>query len=113
MHELALAESIANIVEKERLKNSFSKVLSVYIKLGSLHEIVPDALQFGFDSLTQDTPLAGANLKIEQIPIKGRCRQCSHEFVIEEFLFICGSCYSGDIEVIEGDELLITHIDVE
>ena len=113
MHELALSESIVNIVKNEMKKYPGSKALKVAIKLGALHEIVPDALQFGFDTMTLDTPLAGAHLDIEKIPIRGRCRNCEHEFEIEEYLFICPQCYSGDVEMTQGDILEISHIEID
>ena len=113
MHELALADSIVQIVEREMKKYPGSKVLKVAIKLGALHEIVPDALQFGFDTMTMNTALAGAQLEIERIPIKGRCRKCGHEIVIEEYIFICPDCYSGDIEMTQGDAPEITHLEIE
>jgi hydrogenase nickel incorporation protein HypA/HybF len=113
MHELALAESIVQIVEREMKKYPGSKVLKVAIKLGALHEIVPDALQFGFETMTMDTALAGAQLEIERIPIKGRCRNCGSEMVIEEYVFICPDCFSGVIEMTQGDTLEITHIEIE
>ncbi|HBZ01109.1 MAG TPA: hydrogenase maturation nickel metallochaperone HypA [candidate division Zixibacteria bacterium] len=113
MHELALAESIFHIVEKEMTKYPGSKALKVAIKLGALHEIVPDALQFGFDTMTANTSLAGVQLDIERIPIKGRCRNCGHEIVIEDFVFICPDCFSSDIEMTQGDALEITHLEIE
>ena len=113
MHELALAESIVQIVDKEMKKYPGSKAIRVAIKLGALHEIVPDALQFGFDTMTVKTSLEGAKLDIERIAIKGRCRNCGHEFEIEEYMFICPQCYSGDIEMTQGDILEISHIEIE
>jgi len=113
MHELALAESITKIAESELNKYPGSKALKIAIKLGALHEIVPDALQFGFDTMTVGTLLEGAILDIERIPIRGKCRNCGHEFEIEEYLFICPQCYSGDIEMTQGDILMISHIEIE
>jgi len=113
MHELALAESIVQIVEREMKKYPGSKMLKVGIKLGALHEIVPEALQFGFDTMTMNTALAGGHLDIERIPIKGKCRNCGHEVVIEDYVFICPDCFSGDIEMTQGDALEITHIEIE
>jgi hydrogenase nickel incorporation protein HypA/HybF len=113
MHELAMAESIVQIVEREMQKYPGSKLLKVALKLGALHEIAPEALQFGFDTMTMNTSLAGAQLEIEKIPIKGRCRSCGHELEIEEYVFICTECYSGDIEMTQGDAMEITHLEIE
>jgi hydrogenase nickel incorporation protein HypA/HybF len=113
MHELTLAESIVNTVKKAIQDRQQAKVQLVRVKIGQLTEIVPDALQFGFESLILDTPLAGAKLEIEQVPIVGKCEQCGHEFTVEEFMFICPKCFSSNIQLIQGDELEISNIEVE
>jgi hydrogenase nickel incorporation protein HypA/HybF len=113
MHELTLAESIVNTVKKAIQDRQEAKVLLVRVKIGELSEIVPDSLQFGFESLILDTPLAGAKLEIEKVPIIGKCVNCSHEFTVEEFMFICPQCFSSDINMIQGDELEISNIEVE
>jgi hydrogenase nickel incorporation protein HypA/HybF len=113
MHELALAESIVNTVKKAIGDRPGVKVLEVRVKIGELTDIVPDSLQFGFESLILDTPITGAKLEIERVPILGKCGKCSHEFKVEDFLFICPECYSTDINMIQGDELEIIDIEVE
>jgi hydrogenase nickel incorporation protein HypA/HybF len=113
MHELTLAESIVSTVKKAIQDRDGAKVQLVRVKIGQLTEIVPDALQFGFESLIIDTPLAGAKLEIEQVPIVGKCEQCGHEFTVEEFMFICPKCFSSNIQMIQGDELEISNIEVE
>jgi hydrogenase nickel incorporation protein HypA/HybF len=113
MHELAIAESIVNTVLKEAEKRAFPKVISVAVRIGALTDIVPDALQFGFETIIIDTPLAGAALKIESIPIKGKCRACQNEFEVDEYIFVCPGCFSGDIEVTRGQELEIAYIEID
>jgi hydrogenase nickel incorporation protein HypA/HybF len=113
MHELAIAESIVNTVLKEAEKQAFPKVISVAVRIGALTDIVPDSLQFGFDTIIIDTPIAGATLKIESIPVKGKCRACQKDFEVEEYIFVCPNCFSGDIEVMQGQELEIAYIEIE
>jgi hydrogenase nickel incorporation protein HypA/HybF len=113
MHELTLAESIVNTVTRAIENRPQSRVLIVRVKIGELSEIVPDSLQFGFESLIIDTPLAGAKLEIEKVPIVGKCVKCGHEFTVEEFLFICPQCFSSDITMIQGDELEIVNLEME
>ena len=113
MHELAIAESIVNSVLAEAAKRDNARVTSVAVRIGALNDIVPDALQFGFESIIIDTPLAGAVLKIESIPIKGQCRSCHKDFEVEEYVFVCPNCYAGDIEVTQGQELEIAYIELD
>lgn len=113
MHELALAESIVNTVNKAIQHRPGVKIVEVRVRIGELTDIVPDSLQFGFESLIADTSMAGARLKIERVPIKGKCGQCNREFDVEDYIFICPNCFSTDINMLKGDELEIIDIDVE
>ena len=113
MHELALAESIVNAVKKAVENRPDVKVLQVRVRIGELTDIVPDSLQFGFESLIAETSFAGASLEIERVPIYGKCGNCGHEFTVEEFVFICPECFSTDIDMIRGDELEIVDIEIE
>lgn len=113
MHELALAESIVNAVKVAVKNRPNVKVIQVRVRIGELTDIVSDSLQFGFESLIAETPIAGARLEIERIPIDGKCNNCGHEFTVEEFVFICPECFSTDINMVRGDELEVVDIDVE
>jgi hydrogenase nickel incorporation protein HypA/HybF len=113
MHELTLAESIVSTVNKAIENRKGARVLTVRVKIGELSEIVPDALQFGFESLILETPLAGAKLEIEKVPIVGKCVNCGHQFTVEEFLFICPQCFSSNISMIQGDEMEIVNLELE
>ncbi len=64
MHELAVVESVVQIV-RERLGDA--KVVRVRLEVGTLMAIVPDALRFCFDVCTRGTSLDGAALQIDEI----------------------------------------------
>lgn len=113
MHELAIATSIVSIATKEIEKLNFPKVRIVAVRIGALSGIVPDALEFSFDAIKTGTPLHHSTLQIEEIPLQGKCRACSHEFRITGLVFVCPECQSGQVEVIRGDELEIAYLELE
>jgi hydrogenase nickel incorporation protein HypA/HybF len=113
MHELSIADTIVNTVLEEMKKRNIASVTTVGLRIGFLTDVVPEALQFGFEVLIADTPLAGTRLKIERIPVKGVCRACHDSFEVEDFVFVCPACYSTDIEMTQGDELDIAYLEVE
>ena len=86
MHELSIATSILNTVIAEAEKKSLAKVTLIALRIGALTDIVPEALEFGFDAIKIDTILAEASLKIEHIPVKGNCNGCGKSFEVKEFL---------------------------
>jgi hydrogenase nickel incorporation protein HypA/HybF len=110
VHELSIAREIIEIVEAEAARSNLTRVDTVNIRLGALTGVNPDALAFSFEASVMDTALDGARLVIEKVPIKGRCRNCQTGFEVEEFVFLCPQCASGDLEIISGEELDFDHL---
>jgi hydrogenase nickel incorporation protein HypA/HybF len=87
------------------------RVATVTVRVGRLTGVVPDSLRYYFDLLAPATPLAGAALVIEQVPIRGRCADCAAEFVIEVLSFTCPACGSGFVELLSGRELQVVALE--
>jgi hydrogenase nickel incorporation protein HypA/HybF len=83
------------------------------VKVGRLTCVEPDALRLSFEALKRGTPLAGAILSIESVPIRGDCRSCQREFVLEEMELTCPDCGSFGIDLRTGRELLVDSLEVE
>jgi len=113
MHELAIANSIVRTVLEAMDRDGYTAVTRVGLHIGALTDVVPEALVFGFEAIVKGTALEHTRLDIEQIPIKGKCRECGGEFTIEEFSFVCPLCSGRDIAMSQGDELDITYLEVE
>ena len=110
MHELSIAEAIAGVVERHAAGR---RVTRVEVKVGHLRQVVPSALEFAFELVTKDTPAEGAELVLEEIPAAGRCRTCGAESVLAEFPFSCASCGGFDLELFQGEELLVDSLELE
>ena len=113
MHELAIASNIVETVLGEVEKRHLSKVNVIGLKIGALTDVVAEALEFGFEALVADTPLKDTKLVIELIPIKGTCNKCKKSFEVNEFIFICPECGSGDLRIDQGKELDIAYLEVD
>ena len=74
--------------------------------------VVPSSLRFCFEIAAKDTQLAGAELDIEEIPVRARCKACEAEWTIEGPAFNCEKCDSGQIEILSGRELNIESIEI-
>jgi hydrogenase nickel incorporation protein HypA/HybF len=113
VHELAIAESIVQNVLAACQRNGYRHVSTVGLRIGVLTDVVPDALEFGFKAITQDTSLQNTALEIERVPVQGRCQSCGFEFQVEEFVFVCPRCEGRDIRMSQGNELDIAYLDIE
>ena len=74
--------------------------------------MVPESLRFCFDVVSRETPLAGAELHIEEVPVTARCNECRHEWSLSGPEFHCPSCKGGRIEILTGRELDIQSIEI-
>ncbi|NOY59857.1 MAG: hydrogenase maturation nickel metallochaperone HypA [Calditrichaeota bacterium] len=111
MHELSIIESIVDIVLEEMPKHNLTKVTKVSLRIGDMRQVVPDAMQFGFEVVTKNTPLEDAELLIEHIPITGQCEKCKHEFLVKSWLDNCPRCEHPNIQIIAGKELEIAEFE--
>jgi hydrogenase nickel incorporation protein HypA/HybF len=112
MHELSIAQEIIGIVQENLPKQSGHAVKSVKLRIGKLTNILPDSLEFCFDALIKSTPLDGARLEIQHIPVTVCCTQCKKENEIEGLAFVCPSCGSSQIKMTAGDELQVAEIEI-
>jgi hydrogenase nickel incorporation protein HypA/HybF len=87
-------------------------VEAVNLRVGKLTAVVPQSLRFCFEIVSRDTPLAGAKLNIDEVPIIAKCRDCGKETTITEANFFCSHCESGKLEILSGRELTIASIEM-
>jgi len=108
MHELAITQSV---VEAVTARTGDAAVARVRLRVGRLSGVVPDAMRFCFELITDGTTLAGAWLDIEQPDGRGRCRSCGTELVLRDLILLC-PCGSADVEVTAGRELAVASVDL-
>lgn len=113
MHELSIAQSILETVQREMADRHWPAVTEIGVQVGALSGVLPDALQFSFDAIVAETPLAGCRLKIEPVPAQGQCLRCEQVFDVEQLFFACPACASGEVQVRRGYELDIAYLEVE
>lgn len=109
MHELAITQTIIAIALDHAGQ---ARVLRVAVSIGQLTAIDPEAIRFCFAPCTQGTTLEGAQLDITVVAGVGRCRQCGATIPLEMPFGEC-SCGSCDLEMLQGEDLLMTEIETE
>jgi len=113
MHEFAIIDSIFKIVEKTIEDNQLKSVSRVILHVGKLRQVVPEFLQFAFETVSEGSPAQGAELVVVEIPIKVKCEACGHEALIEHQTYVCPACGHFGLEVLTGKELFIESIEGE
>lgn len=113
MHEMSLCEGLLQVVEAEAVKQGFSKVMAVWLEVGALSSVEPEAMEFCFDAVTRDSLANGATLNIIRTPGNAWCMKCAKVVVIQRRLDPCPECDSYQLQVVSGDEVNIKELEVE
>ncbi len=110
MHELSIGEAVVAIASRHAAGR---RVRKVELRVGHLRQVVPAALEFAFELLIEGTVLDGAELVIEEVPARGRCRACAATSTMASFPLRCGSCGEPDVELVAGEELVVDALELE
>lgn len=113
MHELSIVTNIFAIIDEIARQNDLKRITRVVLIVGRMRQVVPLAMDMAFQAVTKDTLAEGAELELEFIPIRMRCSSCGHEFTVEDNTFLCPMCESTRLEMMQGQELIIKHIEGE
>ena len=113
VHEMTLMGGVFEAIEKTVSWLEIKRVLKVKLKIGELTNAVPEALQLAFEAFSKDTLCEGAELVVERVPVRFRCRVCLREFEVKTLFFFCPECQNTGVEVIQGEELLLESLEVE
>jgi hydrogenase nickel incorporation protein HypA/HybF len=113
MHEMALAESVIQIVEETAGRNSAACVRAVWLEVGRLSHVEPEALRFAFDVVKRNGVAHGARLEIVATEGTAWCMKCSQTVALARFGDACPRCGSYQLQVTAGDEMRVKEIEIE
>lgn len=109
MHELSITRNVIAIVAERAAGH---RVKRVRLQIGRLSAVMPEAVRFCFDLCAADTPVAGATLEIDEVPGRGRCRDCGHEVGLIAPVGRCPACNGMGLQLISGQEMLIKEFEL-
>ncbi len=113
MHEMSIAEGLMQILEDQAKTQCYSQVKTIWLEVGPLSAVEPEALLFCFDAVARGTLAENAQLKIIELPGMAWCMQCNQSVAITQRYDACHRCGSYQLTVTQGDELRIKELEVE
>ena len=113
MHEQSLIRALLRQVENLAAEHSGNRVVSVRVRIGEFSGVEPELLASAYDDLVEETPLRGATLAMERVPLAAECEQCGHHFRVERYNFQCDRCGSVRLSLRGGEELLLDTVTFE
>ena len=113
MHEMSLCESILQIVEQQAETERYRKVKTVWLEIGALAGVEPDAMRFCFDVVMEGSVADKARLEIITVPGQAWCFQCNKNVTVAQFYDECPDCGSCQLQVNGGEQMRIKELEVE
>jgi len=112
MHEMALAESVRQIVEDTARQHGAQSVRAVCLAIGRLSHVEPEALRFAFDVVTRDSIAQGARLEIDAVDGAAWCMKCCDTVPLARLGDACPCCGSYQLQVTGGDDMRVQDIEI-
>jgi hydrogenase nickel incorporation protein HypA/HybF len=112
MHELSIALSLVDLAAEEAERRG-ARVAAVHLKLGPLAGVVKEALLSAFELAREESPLAEAELVVEEVAVTAYCPTCAAERpVLSVQQMCCARCGTPTGEVLRGRELEIVALEI-
>jgi len=112
MHEMSLAEGVLQLIEEAARKDHFDKVSTVWLEIGQLSGVEPEAMTFCFDAVTRGSVAQGARLEIIALPGTGWCMACAKTVPMTEVFGECPQCGGYQLQVTGGTEMRVKELEV-
>jgi hydrogenase nickel incorporation protein HypA/HybF len=112
MHEISLCEDVLVLIEAQSREQRFSKVDTVWLEIGALACVEKDAMRAGFESVSKGSVAEGARLEIIGIEGRALCPRCKREVGIAARFDGCPLCGHYPLDIVAGEELRISELEV-
>lgn len=112
MHEMSLAEGVLQVIEDAAQRDHFNKVTAVWLEIGQLSGVEPQAMAFCFDAVTRGSVADGARLEIVATPGVGWCMACAKSVPMTEIFGECPHCGGYQLQVTGGTEMRVKELEV-
>ncbi len=113
MHELSVCQSLIRQAEAVAREHGTEVIVLIRLSVGPLSGIELPLLERAFTVARCGTRAARAELVTEALPVRVRCRTCHAETQTPPNRLICGACGDWHTELVSGDEMLMTGIELE
>jgi hydrogenase nickel incorporation protein HypA/HybF len=112
MHELAIAQSVLEIVEAAARRHDAHRVSAIHLELGGLSCVDSQALRFCFDAVTRGTIAQSATLDIDRIAGEAWCMPCGAAVPLQSLGDACPRCGGYQMAVTRGEEMRVKDIEI-
>ena len=113
MHEIGMVDDMLCVINAKLKEEKIgSKIKKINILIGELEHITTEHFEFHFRERIKGTLLEGAELNFQRVEVKFKCKNCGYEFQVKSGLGGCPKCKSNINDVIAGNGISATSIEI-
>lgn len=113
MHEFSVCSALLSQVEAIAAEHDAVAVKAISLRIGPLSGVEHHLLDQAFSVARIGTLAENAELVVEALPVRVRCRQCGAESEVSVNRLICGTCGDFRTSLVSGDELLLNSVELD
>lgn len=87
-------------------------VQTVRLRIGPLSGMDAALLETAWPLASAGSVAQGAQLQVENLPVRVRCRDCDAESAAEPSCLLCGACGGYRTQLLSGDEMLLVGVEL-
>ena len=110
MHEISIVQAVLEKALEVSRENGNLPLEKIYVRIGKLRQIVPEALTHAFDAVKTNTLAENASFEWEEVAPLVKCSKCPETFEPEDVFWVCPSCSTPGGEVLQGEELILQSV---
>jgi hydrogenase nickel incorporation protein HypA/HybF len=113
MHEVALAENVLQIIENAARREGLRRIRAVWLEIGQLSSVEPEAMRFCFDAVVRGSIATDARLEIVVTAGGAWCMECAVQVALAELGTACPHCGGYRLRVNEGTDMRVKELEAE
>ena len=113
MHEASLVQSLLEQVAGLMREHGAPRGQKIQVCIGEFSGVEPELFRSAYELLVENSPARGAELHLQTVPLRARCRDCGIEFSVQQFCFQCPTCNSRSVQTVQGEDLLLESVTLE
>ena len=110
MHEISIAQAVLDLARQSAPQGAV--VRSVAMDAGPVRGIVPEAMQWAWQAVTQGSDFEQVSLELHILPWELRCTSCDRKFTADEVFAPC-ACGCEVTTPVGGDQLRLLSLEVD
>ncbi len=113
MHEYSIVQSLIESCQEHAESNNAAKVTKVVVKIGVMSGVEPHLLEVAFETFKEDTICDGCEFIMNIQKVKIECLTCGNTQELEKNEYLCPTCQSIEIKIIDGEDMFLMQLELE